>query len=589
MSTLPWFLYAGAFIVGLVYAVLASFERVYERITLPQIAYLLYLLICAVLTGNRGDLAATLVFLAVPAALFAWLTLRAEPGQSVSLQAEAQKELDLFRKVLAERPADVIALEGVGDLYAKVGEHELARRWYKKLSEVYAPNKAYERLRISLEEKISNIEINPIAGTDPLMPFFLRACPKCDSMAFRSQYSCQVCGEPFYADRWRWRAAVINRFLERHELVRVAVVSLVFLPFLFYCGSAAYFILLGVWALGLRTNAGQRREVQGERPGELPRFLFRTAIVAASLLGIMAFNQGLRPPGGLPGRKARATAPAQEASGAKPGPASIRPAMSPEVKVALIGALAKGDFDTAYPEGTPMRKAIEEMAAGNASPTLELAVSEAQASGILDKPYFKGVTLRKVLEEMSAGRTSPTLEKALDEAAAAGDLDVPFAGGVTLKQIFLEGKQGYPGPSIEKALTAAEANGDLDRIKLHGKSLREYRDEAKALSAQADEYASRSEAAQSEALGVDVSPNDPRAIVQEMIPLLSRPEYDAQIQAVQTLSDIRIAANAEAAIPYLEPLTKSQNGDVSEFAKLALQRIRHCQGSTLCQSKWRKR
>ncbi|MBI5884157.1 MAG: hypothetical protein HZB91_13765 [Elusimicrobia bacterium] len=585
MSTLPWLAYAAAFLVGLVYAILASMEQVYERITLPQVFYLIYLLLCATIVGHARDLTATLAFLAIPAALFCWLTLRGEPEHSVTLQGEAQKELDEFRKTLAEKPKDVIALEGIGDLYAKVGEHLYARKWYQKLVEVYAANPAYYRLKISLEEKMSNLEINPIAGTDPRMPYFLRACPKCDSMAFRAQYACHVCAEPFYSNRLMWRAATFNRFFEKNELVRVTQASVVFLPFLFYCGSAAYFVLLGIWSLAFRTNAGMKLAVQGEQPGDFPRFLFRAGMVSCLLIAFMVPESRI-----LPGKGTKSGKPGK-APVAKEGPGNIRASMSPQVKEALTSALAKGDFDKAYPKGTAMRYAIEEMAANNASPTLEKAMAEAQAEGALDIPYLKGATLRQVLEEISEGRSSPTLEKAVALAEKRGDLDKPFAGGVTLKQILNEARQGYAGPSIDKALAAAEANGDLDKIKVMGKSLRQYRDEALALSAQADEKARQSEAAQSEALGVDVSPHDPRAIAAEMAGILRNPKAlaDDRVQAVQTLSDIRIAANAEDAIPALEAAQNDPDQDVQGFAKIALQRIRFCQNSTLCQSKWRQK
>ncbi|MBI4677279.1 MAG: tetratricopeptide repeat protein [Elusimicrobia bacterium] len=579
MKTLPWLIYGVLFMAGLVYAVLASTERAYDRITLPQIFYLFYAFLCVVISTFARDILITATITTVPVALFLWLTLRAEPEHSVSLQAEAQKDLDAFRKAVADRPNDVIALEAVGDLYAKIGEHELARAWYQKLVAVYAANPAYQRLQISLEEKMHHIDVNPIAGTDPLMPYYLRACPRCDSVAFRSQFACQVCRGPFYAAERLWRAAVFNRFVERHEFVRMTAAGLIFLPFLFLCGTAAYLVLWAFWSLGFRTNAGQERAFQGERPGDWTRFLIRCGMIAALLAGFLAHSQGFKP-----GRPSRPSEPV-----ARSGPASIRPSMPPQVKQALTEALARGDYDQVYPKGTPMRMALEEMAYANASPTLEKAMAEGQAAGLLDKPYSGGVTLRRVLEELNAGRSSPTLEKAVAEAEARGDLDKPFAGGVTFKQILNESRQGYAGPSIDKALAAAEANGDLDRIKVRGKTLREYRDEARELSRQADEKARRSEAAQSEALGVNVSPDDPRAVVAEMIPLLGRPEAEAQLHAVQTLCDIRIAANAEDAIPHLEPLARSTNPDVAEFAELALQRIRYCRSSALCMQKWRKK
>lgn len=587
MNTLPWIIYAIILLVGLVYAVLASMEQVYERITLPQVFYLIYLLVCAIICGHARDLTATAVFLTIPLGMFAWLTMRGEPEYSVTLQGEAQGELIALRKVIAERPNDVIALEGIGDLYAKVGDSDMAAKWYLRLVNLYAANPVYARLKIMLEEKIQNIEINPLTGTDPRMPYFLRSCPKCESMAFRNQFSCNICGAPFYATVWAWRATIFNRFFEKNEFVRITVAGLLFLPFLFLGGPAPYFVLLGIWSLGLRTTAGQQKAVQGERPGEMLTFLVRAGMLSGLVIafGVYSLNSGPALP------QSGGSSKPGKSSVAKGGPGNIRSSMSAEVKEALTKALAKGDFDKAYPKGSAMRTAIEEMAHNNSSPTIEKAVAEGQAAGLLDVPHANGVTLRKVLEEIGQGRSSPTLEKTVAEAEAKGDLDKPFAGGVTFKQILEESRQGYAGPSIDKALAAAEANGDLDKIKVMGKSLRQYRDEALALSAKADEAARRSEAAQSEALGENVAPSDPRAIAADMARILSDPRASAddRLQAVQALSDLRIAANADAAVPALEAAAHDQNQDVRDFARVALQRFRFCRHSTLCQSKWLQR
>lgn len=91
-----------------------------------------------------------------------------------------------------------------------------------------------------------------------------------------------------------------------------------------------------------------------------------------------------------------------------------------------------------------------------------------------------------------------------------------------------------------------------------------------------------------EAQGIDLATMEPQVVVPRMLKYLDEKDSDSRIMAVQMLSDIRYAANAQSAVPALEKATQDPHPEVREFAKLALFRIRFCERSALCQSKWRK-
>lgn len=249
--------------------------------------------------------------------------------------------------------------------------------------------------------------------------------------------------------------------------------------------------------------------------------------------------------------------------------------------VVLAAALAyPGKLAWLSPDAARRRPARGQAAAA-ATPIApaDLARALEQAS-----PELKGV-----VAELEASGRSPALARELGRMRERGELEKAAYGGVTYGRLYDELKDGGTGPLMYQMLAAAEANGDLDKIKVLGKSLKEYRDEARTLSVAAEEKKAASEKAQSEALGVDVSISDGLKTFSESLPLLDHPAADARRQGVMNMIDLRVAVYAQPALPTLERLAVSDpDPDVADMARVAAIKIKQCASSLLCQQKYRR-
>lgn len=250
MVTVVWLCYAAAFIIGLFLYVASSVEKTFERITLPQLFYVLYLMAIALFCVRAlRDPWLAMVFMAPPAALAAWLTFIDPPSVHQSLREDCQKELESCRAALQADKDDILALEAAGDLYRKIGEASLARRYYERLTGIYSSKKEMARLKGLIQDKLNEIGINPQCAQDPKFPAIVRACPACESVTLRFSYACPCCRRPLFPSLAAWRAVMINRFFDAHNLTHITAAGVAFLPFLFVCGSLAYTALWAVWTL----------------------------------------------------------------------------------------------------------------------------------------------------------------------------------------------------------------------------------------------------------------------------------------------------------------------------------------------------
>ena len=267
-------------------------------------------------------------------------------------------------------------------------------------------------------------------------------------------------------------------------------------------------------------------------------------------------------------------------------------------RVGMIGALMAGltiyglKDRLAKPETPPSRsKRALTVQASASSEAITKAVVQAGERGDLDKVMAGDKTARQILEEVRRGQPSPELEKTLADAERRGELDKPYSDGVTFKQILNEAKTGSAGAAIGTALQGAQARGDLDSVKVQGKSLNEYTRQAQELSRQADEQGRRHDEDMARENGADPANEDVHAEVQRMIELLGVArdrDQDARLYAAQQLSGLRLAANAQSAVPSLEKALEDSDPAVRDAAQMALGRIRMCERNTLCQAKWRK-
>ncbi|MBI3548206.1 MAG: hypothetical protein HY078_04040 [Elusimicrobia bacterium] len=248
--TLAWTLYALCLIAGIVYYLMRAMESTLDRISLPQLLYVMYMMGCSAIVawvGNDGRIAA--VFLAVPLFMVAWFTHSAAPGVDAGILHEIQAKIDLARESLKASSTDPFALECLGDQYREIAEPLLAKPYYARLIEHYAGKTGCERVRSTVQEKLREMELNPGAVTVAKVPELVRACPQCESLALKLAYACPRCGWAFYPDPRTWHVVRMNRFFDRHRFTRVTVFGLCLLPFLFVLGPMPFGVLWGVLTL----------------------------------------------------------------------------------------------------------------------------------------------------------------------------------------------------------------------------------------------------------------------------------------------------------------------------------------------------
>src|SRR5689334_4654699 len=97
---------------GVAYYLASAIEKTMDRITLPQLLYVMYMMGCTVLIGWVGShLAIMLLYASIPVAMIAWLTLSGELDPEVVLEEEFQRQISLHRKALEAHPDDILLLE----------------------------------------------------------------------------------------------------------------------------------------------------------------------------------------------------------------------------------------------------------------------------------------------------------------------------------------------------------------------------------------------------------------------------------------------------------------------------------------------
>lgn len=154
------------------------------------------------------------------------------------------------------------------------------------------------------------------------------------------------------------------------------------------------------------------------------------------------------------------------------------------------------------------------------------------------------------------------------------DKKAPPLDEKTKQALLEEAAAGVAGPTIHRLVAEAEKTGALDLPLYGGRSLRQIRDHAMKLGAQADELAETRRKEQNEALGVPAGSDEPAVVVPQLVAMLQGGDGEKEA-AAQQLIEVRFARDPAAAdaIPALEALQRSGKPG-SEFAELALKRIR---------------
>jgi hypothetical protein len=75
----------------------------------------------------------------------------------------------------------------------------------------------------------------------------LKACPSCERVGVRGEFSCPRCEERLFPGRATWAAARFNRLYESNGAGAAVETGLAFLPFLFFCAPLAYVAAWLIW------------------------------------------------------------------------------------------------------------------------------------------------------------------------------------------------------------------------------------------------------------------------------------------------------------------------------------------------------
>jgi hypothetical protein len=290
---LVWFLYAALMGAGLLYYVAAAAERAYERMSLPQLFYVAYVLAAALIAGmGFHNLALAVLLYAVPAAIFAWVTLAPEPVGDALAAKQSRADLEAIRRALKEKPDDIIALDNLVELYRRLGLAEPALAHGARLLALYDRRPDFTKLRMQLSLKLDSLRVNgPGCADDPRWPAILRACPGCEAIVLRAKRACPTCGAAFYPSAFDCWAAQANQWLEAANMTRTIVFALLFVPLLYSCGAIAYGILLGVWTLAFTTTRDNRARAEDAPAKEFRRLAWRLAVVGATLLTFRGYSR----------------------------------------------------------------------------------------------------------------------------------------------------------------------------------------------------------------------------------------------------------------------------------------------------------
>lgn len=246
-ALLAWSAWLIAILIGLGVFVARSAETGLTYVSLPRLFYALYVMVCVlVLSALRAPAAAAAAF-AVALAAGIWAMLGDEPVAG-GREAEVRERVAGCRRALEADKRNPASLELLGDVYSTLENKELALKYWGQAYEIWSQAKLLEKIEcVKRRDPVFYIWGSPCAGQ-------LRACPGCEQVRRRLDYSCPRCGEIFFPDRATWAAARFNRLYDRTGAGAAVETGLAFLPFLFFCEPWAYAAAWLVW-IGARRPA----------------------------------------------------------------------------------------------------------------------------------------------------------------------------------------------------------------------------------------------------------------------------------------------------------------------------------------------
>lgn len=244
-----WSAWALATLSGVILIILRSAEDSYVSVSLPRLLYMMWLMVCVLALVALHHITQAIIGLVAALFVGALAFMGQEPDSR--RRKEVAERLAGARAALAENPENGMSMELIGDVCSTLEEKGRALDWYRK---------AYQRVpNAKLQEKILGLERTPprfyVWGN--VCADELRICPGCEELNGRPDFECRRCGKAFFPTRGLWLASRFNRLCDETGLTAALESGLALLPFLFWCGPAAYSFAWLIWAGARRPRAAK--------------------------------------------------------------------------------------------------------------------------------------------------------------------------------------------------------------------------------------------------------------------------------------------------------------------------------------------
>lgn len=428
MTAFSWLVYALVFVSGVVYLGMSATERAFERATVPQMLYLMYLMTLSVFAGMAmRDAALALLFAAIPAAVAAWFAFSSGGSADFADAAAWEARRREIAAALEADPSDVLALDARADLLAQIGEADAALTAYGALVAAYESRTGYGRLLSAARGRMEQLRLGGSScARDQRLPRLLRACPGCGAVIARRGPACPSCGRAQHGGPLAWRLALVEHGLAGLGLKSVSFLGVLFLPFLFLCGPIAYGLVWAVWALGLSS----RREAPppfGSDPGRaLRELLAQGAAVAVLLAGYAGYAA---PP-------ARASSPRTAAVERAPAEAESRGELGPVAAETLARYRGEALSISARADALAARSRRAQAAAGASPDDAFAAAAPALIERLSSSSEQERLEAAQLLCDVRVAANAPQAEAPLERLALSDPSeDVRSFAALALKRV----------------------------------------------------------------------------------------------------------------------------------------------------------
>lgn len=241
LALIAWSAWLIAIVLGAALFVMRSAETGLSYVNLPRLLYFMWIMVCVLVFAYlRAPVPAAIALgLALVVGIHAMLGDEPVAG---GRHAEVVARVEGCRRALKEDLRNPASLELLGDVYSTLENKALALKYWGEAYEIWSQAKLLEKMVcVKRHDPVYFIWGSPCARE-------LRACPGCERIGSRMEFSCPRCGEVFFPGRLTWLAVRFNRTYETTGAGSAVESALAFLPFLYFCEPWAYVLACLVWA-----------------------------------------------------------------------------------------------------------------------------------------------------------------------------------------------------------------------------------------------------------------------------------------------------------------------------------------------------